>query len=50
VIVPMIIGWSRTQTGSFGVGLYLVVAVLVIAVITMLIAIPASALREERTI
>jgi ACS family phthalate transporter-like MFS transporter len=46
VLVPMIIGWARTATGSFAVGLYLVVGVLILAVLTMLIAVPADALKD----
>lgn len=48
VIVPMVIGWARTVTGSFAIGLYAVVAILILAVVTMLVAIPASALHDEK--
>jgi MFS family permease len=48
VLVPMIIGWARTATGGFGLGLYFVVGILVLAVIAMLVGIPAAALREAQ--
>lgn len=46
VIVPTILGWAKTSLGSFAVGLYLVVGILLMAVVVMLVFIPAHALRD----
>ncbi|MEO7953495.1 MAG: MFS transporter [Polaromonas sp.] len=47
-IVPALLGWIKTTTGSLGLGMYAIAAVLVIAVTVMLLAIPASALKGQR--
>ncbi|MBU6256794.1 MAG: MFS transporter [Burkholderiales bacterium] len=48
-IVPALLGWIKTTTGSLGLGMYAISAVLVIAVTVMLLAIPASALKGQRS-
>jgi ACS family phthalate transporter-like MFS transporter len=47
-IVPALLGWIKTTTGSLGLGMYAISAVLVIAVTVMLLSIPASALKGQR--
>ena len=47
-IVPALLGWIKTTTGSLGLGMYAIAAVLVVAVTVMLLAIPASALKGQR--
>lgn len=46
VVVPIIVGWARTATGNFTLGMVFVVTVLILAVIALLVGIPAHALRE----
>ena len=48
-IVPALLGWIKTSTGSLGLGMYAIAAVLVISVAVMLLAIPASSLKGQRT-
>ncbi|WP_020656709.1 MFS transporter [Massilia niastensis] len=48
-VSPFVIGWFKTETGSVNGGLYFVTALMVLGAITLLLGIPAQALREKRT-
>ena len=43
--VPALLGWIKTSTGSLAFGMYAITAMLVLAVVVMLLAVPASALK-----
>lgn len=45
---PILLGWVRVQTGSLSLGLQMSAAIIAAAVVLLLVAIPARALREER--
>jgi MFS family permease len=47
-VSPFVIGWFKTGTGSVNGGLYFVTALMALGAITLLLGIPAKALREKR--
>lgn len=49
VASSMVLGWAKTSLGSFAVGLYLIDAVVVLAIVLMLVFIPARTLNRQST-
>ena len=47
-VSPFVIGWFKTATGRVDYGLYFVTALMVLGAITLLLGVPAKALREQR--